>query len=110
MNNVWQTRCRALLEQLEMLAHQLKEKQPIPPTALEEHTVRLLVGVIMVLRQHRMNKLGQCRYCAWTSQTWWLRSNRPQCTIYLSLDRAMSQPLDLVRGSLLADQKRPKLR
>ena len=110
MNNVWQTRCRVLLEQLEALAHRLRNKQPIPPTALDEHTVRLLVGVIMVLRQHRVNKLGQCKYCAWTSRTWWFWSSRPQCTVYLSLDFAMSQPLDLVWGSLLADQNRPKLR
>jgi hypothetical protein len=110
MNNVWQARCRALLEQLEALAHQLRIEQQIPPTALEEQTVRLVVGVIMVLRQHRVNKLGQCTYCAWTSRTWSLWHRRPQCTVYLSLDFAMSQPLDLVWGSLLADHQRPQLR
>jgi phosphoenolpyruvate synthase/pyruvate phosphate dikinase len=34
---------------------------------------------------------------------------RPQCTVYLRLDFAMSQPLDLVCGQLLAEQtRRPK--
>ena len=47
MNNVWQTRCRMLSEQLEALAHRLGNKQPISPTVLDEHTVRLLIGVIM---------------------------------------------------------------
>jgi hypothetical protein len=110
MNNVWQTRCRMLSEQLEALAHRLGNKQPISPTVLDEHTVRLLIGVIMVLRQRRVNKLGQCKYCAWTSRTWWFWSSRPQCTVCLSLDFAMSQPLDLVWRSLLADQNLPKLR
>jgi len=110
MNNVWQTRCRVLLEQLEALAHQLRIEQQIPSTALEKQTVRLVVGVIMVLRQHRVNKLGQCKYCAWTSRTWWLWCRRPQCTVYLSLDFAMSQPLDLVWGQLLADHQRPQVR
>jgi hypothetical protein len=110
VNNVWQTRCHVILEQLEALAHQLRKEQQIPPTALEEQTVRLVVGVIMVLRQHRVNKLGQCKYCAWTSRTWSFWHRRPQCTVYLSLDFTMSQPLDLVWGQLLADHQRPKLR
>jgi hypothetical protein len=63
------------------------KKKQIPPTAPEEHTVQFLVGVIMVLHQHRVNKLGQCRYCAWTSRTWWFWSRQPQCTVYLSTDR-----------------------
>lgn len=105
VNNVWQTRCRLLLERLEVLAHKLREKQPIAPPELEEHTVRLLVFMIMVLRQHRVNKWGQCRYCAWTSRTWWLWRRRPQCTVYLAFDFAISQPLDLVWGQLLAEHK-----
>jgi hypothetical protein len=44
VNNVWQTRCRVLVEQLEALAHRLRDKQPIPPPALDEQAVRLLNG------------------------------------------------------------------
>ena len=105
MSNVWQTRCRVLLERLEALARKLRQDEPVVPTALDEHTARLLVGVVMVLRKHQVNKYGQCRYCAWTSRTWQFWQKRPQCTVYLSLDFAMSQPLDLVWGQLLADQK-----
>jgi hypothetical protein len=109
VNNVWETRCRVLLERLEALAHKYRQEEPTAPTILEEHTVRLLVGVIMLLRQHRVNKWGQCRHCAWMRRTWRLWYRRPQCTVYLGLDFAMSQPLDLVWGQLLADQKpRPK--
>jgi hypothetical protein len=105
MNNVWQARCRVLVERLETLARQLGKKQQIPPTAFEEHTVRLLAGAIMMLRQHQVNKRGQCKYCAWTSRTWWLWHRRPQCTVCPSLDFAMSQPLDLVWEQLLPGPK-----
>ena len=108
MSTVWQTRCRVLLEQLEALGYQLRQNQPGLLTVHEEHTARLLVGVVMLLRQHRVNKYGQCRYCAWTSRTWTLRHRRPQCTVYLTLDFAMSQPLDLVWEQLLAGKARPE--
>jgi hypothetical protein len=111
VSTVWQIRCRALLERLEALGYHLRKNQPGVLTAREEHTARLLVGVVMLLRQHRVNKYGQCRYCAWTSRTWSLWHRRPQCTVYLTLDFAMSQPLDLVCGQLLPDHKvRPKPR
>jgi hypothetical protein len=93
------------LERLEALGYQLRQNQSGVLTAREEHTARLLVGVVMLLRKHRLNKYGQCRYCAWTSRTWILRHIRPQCTVYLSLDFAMSQPLDLVWGQLVAGMK-----
>ncbi len=105
VSDVWQIRCRVLLERLEMLAHRLREKQPVAEITLDENIARLLVGVVMLLRQHRVNQWGQCRYCAWTSRTWQWSPSRPQCTVYLSLDFAMSQPLDLVWGQLLAGHK-----
>lgn len=105
MNNVWQTRCRVLLEQLEAIARKLREGEEIASSAREEYVVRLLAGVVMLLRQHHINKWGQCRYCGWTRRTWQFRHKRPQCTVYLSLDFAMSQPLDLVWGQALADHK-----
>jgi hypothetical protein len=104
VSTVWETR-RVLLERLEALADQLRKEQPIALTARDEHTARLLVGVVMLPRKHRVNKYGQCRYCAWTRRTWQFWQRRPHCTVYLSLDFAMSQPLDLVWGQLLADPK-----
>jgi ubiquitin C-terminal hydrolase len=96
VSHVWETRYRLLLEQLEELADQLRSEQPITPTALEEWTVRLLTGVIMLLWQHRVNKRGQCQYCRWTRWTWRFWHRRPQCTVYRSLDFAMRQNLDMV--------------
>ncbi|MGH3603935.1 MAG: hypothetical protein ACRDQI_07890, partial [Pseudonocardiaceae bacterium] len=66
MSNVWETRYRLLLEQLEGLANQLNREKQNPPTPLEEQTLRLLTGAIAVLRQHRVDKRGQCNYCGWT--------------------------------------------
>jgi hypothetical protein len=105
VSNVWETRCRLLLERLEALANQLGNEEPkIAPMVLEEYTVRLLAGVVMLLRQHRVNRRGQCRYCGWTMRTWRLWHSRPQCTVYLVLDFAMGQPLDLIWRLLLADR------
>jgi hypothetical protein len=44
------------LEILEKLADQLQSKEQVTPTELEEQTMRLLTGVVMLLRQHRANK------------------------------------------------------
>jgi hypothetical protein len=100
VSNVWPIRRRVLLEQLEALADRLGRKEPIALEALEEETARLLAGVIMLLRQHHVNKRGQCKYCGWTWWTWRLWCRRPKCTVYLSLDLAMRQPLDMVRRLL----------
>ena len=96
MSNVWETRYRLLLEQFEQLADQLSDNKPEEPTALEEQTLRLLAAAITLLRQHRVNKRGQCNYCGWSG--WWARLpwRRPQCTVYRSLDFAMRQPLGVV--------------
>ena len=64
MSNVWETRYRLLLERFEELADRLTTEQPIATADLEEQTVRLLAAVVMLLRQHKLNKRGQCRFCA----------------------------------------------
>lgn len=103
MSNVWETRCRVLLERLEELADRLRRKEPIAPGVLAEETVRLLAGVVMLLRQHRVNKRGQCKRCGWTRWTWLFWRRRPQCTVYLSLDFAMRQHLEMVWRQLQED-------
>ena len=102
MSNVWQNRHRLMLERLEELADQLRNKQQVAPAALEEQTVRLLAGVVMALRRHRVNKQGQCRLCT-TSRRWRFWRRRSQCTVYRSLDFAMRQSLDAVWRQLLED-------
>lgn len=107
MSNVWETRNRLLLEYLEKLADQLSGGEPIAPAALEEQTVRLLAGVVMSLRQHRVNKRGQCRYCSWQITTWRFWRRRPPCTVYRSLSFAMGQGIDEVWWQLFGSLGRP---
>ncbi len=105
MSNVWKTRNRLFLEYLEKLAGQLRGKESIAPAELEEQLLRLLTGVVMLLRQHRLNKRGQCKYCGWASWTWRFWHRRSQCTVYRCLDFAMRQPVDAVWRRLLEDHK-----
>jgi hypothetical protein len=92
-----------LLEQLEELSGKLRSEEQVEPAALEEQTVRLLAGMVTLLKQHNVNKRGQCQYCCGRTWRWWRR--RPQCTVYVSLDFAIRQPLDMVRR-LLEDHTR----
>ena len=101
MSNVWETRNRLILEYLEKLADQLRSGEPIAPAELEEQLLRLLVGVLMLLRQHKVNKRGRCRICRWPRRTWRFWHRRPQCTVYRSLNFVMRQGLDRVRWQLL---------
>jgi hypothetical protein len=116
VSNVWETRYRLLVEQVEALAVQLRAEEPIDPSALEEQTVRLLAAATTLLRQHRVNKRGQCNYCGWMRPVWRLWRRRPQCTVYRSLDFALRQPLDVVSFPLFqrapdfpAEQGKPSL-
>lgn len=105
MSNVWQTRHRLMLERLEELADQLRSMDPIAPAILEGQTVRLLAGAVMLLRQHELNRRGQCRYCRWTRRTWRLWHRRPQCTVYRALNFALGQRIDTLWWQLLEDHK-----
>jgi hypothetical protein len=93
VSNVWKTRNRLLLEQLEQLTERLRGEATVEPAEIEEQAVRLLASVVMLLRQHHTNKRGQCKYCGWTrwARRFWHR--RPRCTVYRSVDFAMRQPL-----------------
>ncbi|MGQ0719703.1 MAG: hypothetical protein ACT4NP_20765 [Pseudonocardiales bacterium] len=66
------------------------------PTALEERTVQLLATVLTLLRQHPVNKRGQCRLCGWTRWKWRFWRRRRRCTVYAALDHVMGQSLDVV--------------
>jgi hypothetical protein len=102
VSNVWETRYRLVLEQLDELADQLRSKQQVAPAVLEEQTVRLLAGVLMLLRQHQLNKQGQCQFRA-TSLRWRFWHWRPQCAVYRTIDFVMRQPLDMVWRQLPVD-------
>lgn len=97
MTNVWQTRHRLSSELLQNLAEWLSsDDEPRAPAVLEEQTVRLLAVAVILLRQHQVNKRGQCRFCRWTTWTWRFWRRRRRCTVHQALDLAMYQNLDVV--------------
>lgn len=94
--SLWETRYRQISEQLEELAEWLSGAKSVAPAAHEEWTVRLLAAVLMLLRQHHVNKRGQCRFCGWTRWNWRFWRRRRRCTVYAALDHLMGQSLDVV--------------
>jgi hypothetical protein len=96
VSSVWETRSRLLLEEVGRLAEWLSSDGPRTPSELEEQMVRLLAVTVILLRQHRVNKRGQCRLCGWTRWKWrfWRRQRR--CTVHQALDLALSQRIDVV--------------
>ena len=106
MSNVWETRCSLILERLEKLADRLRSGEPIAPSTLEEQTVRLLAGVVMSLRQHNVNKRGQCRFCTARHRTWRFWRRLP-CTVYRNMSFVMGQGIAEVWWQLLENLGRP---
>ncbi|MCA1670878.1 MAG: hypothetical protein LC799_01285 [Actinobacteria bacterium] len=80
------------------MAEQLGGEQPI---VLEELTVRLLTSVLMLLRQHAVNKRGQCKFCDWTRWSWRFWGRRRQCQVFQAMDFVMRQGLDVVWWELV---------
>lgn len=70
MSNVWETRHRLFSEELQQLAEWLCDDEPRASAACEEQTVRLLAMAVTLLRQHQVNKRGQCQLCGWTRWRW----------------------------------------
>jgi hypothetical protein len=97
VSNVWETRYRLLVETLENIVARLGDTAP-GTSSLESNKqmVRVIVGVLTLLKQHRVNKRGQCRYCGWTQWYWRFFRTRPQCTVVRSLDFALRQPVEVV--------------
>lgn len=94
MSNVWQAQRRLLLELLEAFARRLSGEEKVPPEVVEEQAVRLLAGMLMLLRQHKINKRGQCRFCGWSGKIWHFWRRRPRCTVYRNLNFVMNQSYD----------------
>lgn len=93
MSNVWVTRSRLLMEELEKLVEWLSSDIPRSPAVLEEHTVRLLAMAVVLLRQHQVTMRGQCHSCGRLSHLW---HKRRRCTVHQALDLGMGQSLDVV--------------
>lgn len=96
MSNVFETQHRLFLKELQKLAKWLSGDAPRAPAALEEQTVRLLAVAVILLRQHQVNKWGQCQFCGWTRWTWRLWRRRRRCTVHQALDLGIGQSLDMV--------------
>ena len=84
------------LEQFEQWAERLSNDEPAEAEVVKELAVRLLAMAAILLRQHAVNKGGQCKFCGGTR--WGLRvwHRRPRCSVYGALDFAMRQGLDVV--------------
>lgn len=52
--------------------------------------------MVLLLRQHQVNKRGQCRFCKWPQPGWPLWRRCPRCTVYRAFNFAIGQPLDVV--------------
>jgi hypothetical protein len=96
VNNVWETRHRLFLEELQKLVEWLSSDAPRAPVAVEERTVRLLAMIVTLLRQHQINKRGQCQYCGHTKWMWQFWRGRRRCTVHQALNLGMGQSLDVV--------------
>ncbi|MGH3870786.1 MAG: hypothetical protein ACRDSR_04600 [Pseudonocardiaceae bacterium] len=108
MSSIWETKHRLALHQLEELAQRLSnDAKPIAPAGPDEWTVQLLVTVLTLLRQHHVNKRGQCRFCGWTRCKWRRWRGRRRCTVYTALDYAMGQSLSLSVMASEAGQHHP---
>ncbi|MEO7193596.1 MAG: hypothetical protein ABIZ05_02060 [Pseudonocardiaceae bacterium] len=103
MSTVWETRDRLLVEQLERLVKKLSGEEQIEPAEVMEQAVRLLTGVIALLRQHRVNKRGQCQCCGCTRWVWRFWRRRPRCTVYRAVGFVFHQHLDVVWWQLLGE-------
>ncbi|MGH4015793.1 MAG: hypothetical protein ACRDSL_18100, partial [Pseudonocardiaceae bacterium] len=96
MSSLHEVRWRLLTEQLEALTDWLSSAEQPEPEAVEEQAVRLLGAAVLLLRQHAVNKRGQCTFCGWTRWKWRFWRPRPRCTVYRSVDFVMSQGVEVV--------------
>jgi hypothetical protein len=56
---------------------------------------------VVLLRQHQVNKRGQCQYCGWTRWQWRFWRGWRRRTVHEALDLGMGQSLDVVWWRLL---------
>jgi hypothetical protein len=82
---VWQTQ-RLFLELFQKLAEWLSDDEPIAPVVLEEQLAMLLAVAITLLRQHHVNKRGQCLLCGWTRWKWRFWRRRRRCTVHQAVE------------------------
>lgn len=106
MTTVWETRNRLLLDQLEEWVDWLGGDEPRELVIVEEQALRLLAAAVVLLGQHTVNKRGRCKFCGWTRWKWRIWRRRRICTVFQTLDRVMTQAVDVVWWEVLAGVRR----
>lgn len=96
MSNVWGMRYRLRGEELTQWVEWLSGAEPRQQAVLDERILQLLATVLLLLRQHHVNRRGQCRFCRATRWTWRFWHRRRRCTVYRALDHAMGQSPDVL--------------
>lgn len=96
VSDVQETSYRLFREELEKLADRLSGKKAVSSAVTEDHIVRLLAVVAILLRQHQVNKRGHCQSCGWMRWKWRPWHRRPPCTVYRTVSFVMVQGLDEV--------------
>lgn len=87
---------RLFREELEELTDRLSGKKAVSPVVTEDQVVQLLAVVAILLRQHHVNKRGQCQFCKRGRWKWRPWNRRPPCTVYRTASFVMGQGLDEV--------------
>ena len=96
VRSVWEMKHRLWTEQLQQWVEKLSGEKPVEPEVVKELAVRLLAMAVILLRQHAVNKRGQCRSCGRPVRMWrfWGTGHRARCVGLF--DFAMGQPWDMV--------------
>lgn len=87
---------RLFREQLGELTDRLSGKKSVSPAVTEDQIVQLLAVVAILLRQHHVNKRGQCQFCRSSRWKWRPWRRRPSCAVYRAASFVMGQGLDEV--------------
>lgn len=106
MSSVQEVRHRLLLEQLEQWVERFSGEKPVEPEEVKELAVRLLATAAMLLKQHQVNKRGQCKFCGWRRWSWRFWKRRPQCMVFSTLSFTLEQELAVVWRRLFGSMGR----
>jgi len=100
MSNVWGMRYRLRGEELAQWVQWLSGAEPRQQAVLDERILQLLATLLILLRQHHVNRRGQCRFCRATRWKWRFWHRRRCCTVYRALDYSMGQSPDVLWWTL----------
>jgi hypothetical protein len=94
VSSVHETRYRQLQAELKEFTDQLSGTKEISPAKTKNQIIQTLTVVNLLLRQHQINKRGQCKFCSRPRWRWMFWSRRPPCTVYRTASFVMRQEPD----------------